>query len=34
MEERFIQLIQDHEGVLHKVINLYTQGGSEREDLY
>jgi RNA polymerase sigma-70 factor (ECF subfamily) len=34
MEEQFIKLVQTHEGILYKVIALYTDTGAAREDLY
>jgi RNA polymerase sigma-70 factor (ECF subfamily) len=33
-EQQFIQAIESHQGVLHKVCNLYMQPGSDREDLF
>lgn len=34
LEEEFISLIQEHEGILHKVIGLYTNSKEEGKDLY
>lgn len=34
MEREFIQLIQQHSGIIHKVCSLYVEGKENREDLF
>jgi len=34
LEDEYIQLIQQHEGILHKVINLYVDNAHDKEDLF
>lgn len=34
MEREFIQLIQQHSGIIHKVCGLYVEGKENREDLF
>ena len=34
VEKAFIQLIQQHSGIIHKVCNLYVEGKENREDLF
>ncbi len=34
MEERYIALIQEHEGIIHKVIGLYVDFDEDKKDMY
>lgn len=34
MEREFIQLIQQHSGIIHKVCSLYVEGKENRDDLF
>lgn len=34
VKEEFIQLIQNHQGILHKVCSTYIENREERKDLY
>jgi RNA polymerase sigma-70 factor (ECF subfamily) len=34
LEEKFISLIQNHEGIIHKVIGLYVDNDEDRKDMY
>lgn len=34
MEERFLQLLDEHQGILHKVCRLYRDREVDREDLF
>jgi len=34
MEERFLQLLDEHQGILHKVCRLYRDRSVDREDLF
>lgn len=34
MEERFLQLLDEHQGILHKVCRLYRDTEVDREDLF
>lgn len=34
MQESFIKQVEEHQNIIHKVINLYVQNPSEKPDLY
>ena len=34
MKEKFIDLIQENEGIIHKVINLYCDNSLDKKDFY
>lgn len=33
-EEKFVQIIKEHEGILFKITTIYTDNGDDQKDLY